>query len=292
MKGYSTTEDSNVIIQTNASGIKLYNASKKAIEDNSKQIDKLVQQYRKLIRISEFGEKHQLNIDPVINKDDNIQFIELYSNFLDATTELFISCRELYIAKTKTEQIYYIKNIYLCLARYIDRMKQQSRFLQSLSTDYDCLSLFDEYTSTLRVFNNKYINKITNNRNRIVAHYDKNISCIDYYDITLKYDAEAICQMTIQFMDTQKLLSALLATISSRLLEKLFDNCTKLEREQQAWKQSLLDHIEKFKGTPAYGLVKNAISGLFEKVDGIITNPLVENDKTLLAKCTRKGLNR
>lgn len=275
MNGYSTEDDTNIIIKTNAAGIKLYVASKKAIEDNSKRIDRLVQQYRKLLIISEFGKKQQLNIDTEINKDDNIRLIELYCNFLDATTELFISCRELYIAKTKTEQIYYIKNIYLCLARYIDRMKQQSRFLQSLATDYDCHSLFEEYTRDSREFFKQYRDQITNNRNKIVAHYDIKINCIDYYDITLKYDAEEICQMAIQFMDVQKLLSALLGELFSKVLDKMSCNSAKSEQQQI---NNLFDKIEILKGTPAYDLAKNALHGLLEKIDGIIAGPITKTD--------------
>lgn len=270
MKGYFTTDDSSITIEANPAGIRLYNTSKKAIEDNSKQIDSFIKLYLKLLKLTDFGTNINLEVAPVINKEDNIKFIEIYCNFLDSTTELSISSRELYIAKNKTEQIYYIKNIYLNIARYIERMKTQNQFLHALATSYDCLSLFHAYTQANRDFNTRYGKEITDNRNKIIAHFDKGTSYTEYYRTTLNYDAEAIAQMTIQFMDVQKLLANLLSELSPKLLLKLYANSEKLEQQRQDSKQSLYDTIERLKGTPAYDFVKGKLDEIYEKVDNLI----------------------
>lgn len=270
MRNYYTTEAPCIIIETDSAGIKLYNTSKKGIGDNSKQIDKLVRLNNFMSKITELGSSLHIDVVTATNKNDNTRFIEIYCNFLDSTTELSISSRELYLAKSKFEQIYYIKNIYLCISRYKDRMKTQNQFLKTLAIKYNCETLFEEYVKSNRSFQKKYNTEITENRNKIIAHFDKETSYAEYHAIISNYNAESTARMAIEFLDTQKILSQLLAILSSELLNKMSSNLEELKQYNNDHRQSIYQSIDHLKGTSAYDSIKKAIDKIYEKYDDII----------------------
>lgn len=132
--------------------------------------------------------------------------------------DLVTNSKNLYLAKSDWEKIFFIKNIFLVIYETINSYHKHGKFLNGKSLINSLTSNeFLKITSVLKDFKRKYkydthINRI---RNKISGHINDNFE--EYYDEIINFNGEETALMVIDFImiisSIQKLLTELIKTI-------------------------------------------------------------------------------
>ena len=205
-----------IITSTNTSGVNLYKMSKLIIDEYSKNIDINIQ----IIAHGELLKSKIATID-IACKDEfvefqtkQIAFYELYCFILNFNIDFSISSRELYLASSKSERIFYIKSIYIELYRYLERHNKDLGDIRKLN---GASEKYKEYNKCLLDFRTNYYVRIKTGRNIFFAHLDKKTQYKEYYKFVDNLDAEEVAKMCINFLAIQEKLSVILEKISNSL---------------------------------------------------------------------------
>lgn len=115
--------DGKIVISSNPTNIKLFIASKCIIEENSLGIDTITKFIEILkLELKEANEftipEYQCNLNLYSNV---LAFNRLYCFFLNFSIDFTICARELSLSTSRSEQIFFIKSIYVELYRYLER---------------------------------------------------------------------------------------------------------------------------------------------------------------------------
>lgn len=154
--------------------------------------------------------------------------------------DLVTNSKNLYLAKSDWEKIFFIKNIFLVIYETINSYHKHGKFLTEKSSTHKLTS--DDFltvSSTLKDFKKKYkydthINRI---RNKISGHINDNFE--EYYDEIINFDGEETALMVLDFIiiigSIQKLLTRLIHDIK---LDK-----SKIDNETLNKMQEMLDKL-------------------------------------------------
>lgn len=225
MTTYQINEN-DILISTTDVGINLYTSSKRIIEEYSVGIDENIKHI-------EFCESLPTQIDkvPLSQKDEfidfsqkRIEFCHLSCFFLNFSIDFSISTRELYLATNISEQIFYIKSIYIELYRYLERHNSELGHIKKL---YGASDEYKRYNRHLTSFRTKYYEQIKANMNTFFAHLDNNVPYEDYYKFVTNLDAEEVVKMCISFLSVQEELSKMFNQLSFHQMNTaiVFGNC-------------------------------------------------------------------
>lgn len=154
--------------------------------------------------------------------------------------DLVTNSKNLYLAKSDWEKIFFIKNIFLVIYETINSYHKYGKFLNEKALTNDIISNeFFKVNTNLKDFKKKYkyethINKI---RNKISGHINDNFE--EYYDEIINFDGEETALMVLDFTmiisSIQKLLTELMQTIE---LDK-----SKLNKETLNKMQEILNKL-------------------------------------------------
>lgn len=132
--------------------------------------------------------------------------------------DLVTNSKNLYLAKSDWEKIFFIKNIFLVIYETINSYHKHGKFLTEKSSANSLTSNeFLEVSLALKDFKKKYkydthINRI---RNKISGHINDNFE--EYYDEIMNFNGEETALMVLDFVtiisSIQKLLSELMHAI-------------------------------------------------------------------------------
>ncbi|HCN51345.1 MAG TPA: hypothetical protein DIT10_20035, partial [Chryseobacterium sp.] len=132
--------------------------------------------------------------------------------------DLVTNSKNLYLAKSDWEKIFFIKNIFLVIYETINSYHKHGKFLNEKSLINTLTSNeFSKVSSALKDFKKKYkydthINRI---RNKISGHINDNFE--EYYDEIISFNGEETALMVLDFTiiigSIQKLLTELMQTI-------------------------------------------------------------------------------
>lgn len=109
--------------------------------------------------------------------------------------------KNLYLAKSDWEKIFFIKNTFLVIYENINSYHRNGKFLIEKSNEIEnAILLLANANKLLKDFKNKYrydthINKI---RNSISGHINDNFE--EYYDEILNFNGEETALMTLDFL--------------------------------------------------------------------------------------------
>jgi len=222
MKTYRIV-DNGIWIPATQSGIYLFETSKNVIKENSIIIDENI---NSLVKIkSKLEDERSLS-----NESKNSDFIELlndfikfkyqYCYFLHFTMDFSVNIRELKLASTKSEQLFYTKVIYIDLYRYLEKHNRDLGIINRLSGS----SLeYKEYHKSYLRFREKYYREIKENRNLFYAHFDAEVEYDEYFNIAANLDAEIVGKLCICFYETQMKLSSIYLSIDKYFLDRIID---------------------------------------------------------------------
>ncbi|CAH0213515.1 hypothetical protein [Chryseobacterium sp. Bi04] len=149
--------------------------------------------------------------------------------------DLVTNSKNLYLAKSNWEKIFFVKNTFLVIYETINSFHKHGKFLNEKSKLNESISsVFSKVNTDLKDFKKKYkydthINKI---RNTISGHINDNFE--EYYDEIINFDAEKTALMTLDFINIigsiQYLLTEMMQTIE---LDKSKISNEKLNRLQE-----------------------------------------------------------
>jgi hypothetical protein len=246
MSKYQIIEN-GILISTTASGINLYKASKAVIDDYSSDIDINIQSIalcellRTTVATIEIPQKDEF-IDFQTNR---IAFCELYCFFLNFSIDFSISSRELYLATNKSEQIFYIKSIYIELYRYLERHNKDLGIIKKL---YGVSEEYKEYNRCLKEFRSNYYEQIKTNRNTFFAHLDNGARYGDYFEFTTNLDAEEVAKMCVSFLSVQEKLSIIYKQLSVTQISTTLAFGDLIQKRKEESDMEVQDKLEEIKG--------------------------------------------
>lgn len=264
-KGYNIKNDS-IIIKANQSEVSFYELSKRTIENNSKLIDTCISSLSKFETYN--SNINTLKIDlPILRKEleDSIKLLNMYCIFLNFSIDSSIECRELMLAKNKSEQIHYCKQIYIELFRYLERVQKDSQILYSLSIVSNNQDLHKKYTESNRTFKTQYESHIKNRRNKFFAHIKDINNYNEYYNEVLKISIHEVINMCIQFSKVQGILSELYSNIFDNLTNSTINDLIKNRDELYTQMELSKDKIPK----EQFELSKSSIDSIYQKMNSI-----------------------
>ena len=205
MNGYQIVKD-GILISTTPAYIKLFVTSKIIIEENAEYIESCIKSID-LIE-SAINEASKLLIPEKENfialHSDIVAFYKLYCFFLNFSIDFSICSRELCLAKSKSEQIFFIKVIYIELYRFLERHNIDLGIIKRLLGKTDD---YKDYNNCLKNFRSVYYEQIKSNRNLFFAHLDRESQYEDYYRLILRFDIENEVKMCSSFLVAQEKLS-------------------------------------------------------------------------------------
>lgn len=154
--------------------------------------------------------------------------------------DLVTNSKNLYLAKSDWEKIFFIKNTFLVIYETINSYHKHGKFLTEKSSTNNLTSNgFLEVSVALKDFKKKYkydthINRI---RNKVSGHINDNFE--EYYDEIISFDGEETALMVLDFIiiigSIQKLLTELMHAIK---LDK-----SKIDDETLNKMQEILDKL-------------------------------------------------
>lgn len=268
MSKYQIIEN-EILLSTTTSGINLYKASKAVIDEYSSDIDTSVQSIalcellRTTVATIEIPKKDEF-IDFQINQ---IAFFELYCFFLNFSIDFSISSRELYLATNKSEQIFYIKSIYVELYRYLERHNNELGIIKKL---YGVSEEYKEYNRCLKDFRSNYYEQIKTNRNTFFAHFDNGARYGDYFKFATSLDAEKVARMCISFLSVQEKLSRIFKQLSITQINTAlaFGDLIKERKEESDMEvHNKLEEIKSLVSEEQYIEIKSQMDNLHSKTE-------------------------
>ncbi|WP_319503753.1 hypothetical protein [Bacteroides graminisolvens] len=269
-KSYSIVEN-GIVILTNAAGINLYETSKNLILENSLNIDAAVEvinqskKYRAVFNLLPNDFSTQL-IEKMCSWEN---VLNIYCLSLSYISDFSISLRELYIAKNKSEQTFYVKSVYVDLYRFLERNNNDLGIIRTIALEADLMGQFKSFTKEISVFRETYYAKIKEGRNSYYAHFNDIKDYREYYNYILKVDVEVESQMCINFSRISRLLLDLLKEIIQYILSKFEELNIIIAKEALGKKNELIAKIEQ--------LQKIIPSEQYERIKLDIDNILNEN---------------
>lgn len=231
------TKKFEIFIETNELGYSMFYDTKKEISlntililDNLKQID-AAKDYLVLSKFFNLDEK----LIQITN--DKINFLNIYSLFLNFRCELLYNMTLLYLFRTPLEQNIHIRYIYLEIFRYIERFnKQENSKIEMLCETYKVKNDHNMFCDSRKEFKKKYkLNKIEDYRNWYSAHnhYDYH----EYYDNIAEIDPTDVIQMCFRFIDCENIFYEFLKSLNDSLknhftiISKMLDTLNILPEE-------------------------------------------------------------
>ena len=226
-----------ILISSFPSHIKLYESSKGIIEENSNAIEFCINSIEKtksaIKQVSDIEVPEKENF--IVFQNDMLAFYELYCFFLNFSIDFSICSRELALATNKSEQIFFIKSIYIELYRYLERQNYNLGILKKLMGKTE---VFIEYSKTYENFKKRYYEQIKDKRNCFFAHFNnESIQYEDYYRVTLNLDIEDESIMCSCFLEVQQLLSKIYLQISNQKQTESIINLNLLRERAMNFKQ-------------------------------------------------------
>ncbi|MDY3548960.1 hypothetical protein PG291_10130 [Riemerella anatipestifer] len=132
--------------------------------------------------------------------------------------DLITNSKNLYLAESDWEKIFFIKNTFLVIYETINSFHKHGKFLNSKSKQNKITEeLHTKANEMLKAFKKdfKYDSHINKIRNKISGHINENFE--EYYDEIIKFDAEKTALMTLAFFKIigsfQELLNELMKNI-------------------------------------------------------------------------------
>lgn len=181
-------------------------------------------------------EKHELN--------DFYKLNDITSLITICHLDLITNSKNLYLAKSDWEKIFFIKNTFLVIYETINSFHKHGKFLKSKSKINEKISFnYDEAANELKKFKNRYkydthINKI---RNNISGHINDNFE--EYYDEIINFDAERTSIMTLDFFKIINKIQNLL----TELMKTVIIDTSKINNIKLAEIQKRLSQIKKYR---------------------------------------------
>ena len=268
MSKYQIIEN-GILISTTTSGVNLYKTSKAVIDNYSNYIDigiqsiELCELLKTTVATIEIPKRDEF-IDFQTNQ---IAFFELYCFFLNFSIDFSISSRELYLATNKSEQIFYIKSIYIELYRYLERHNNDLRIIKEL---YGVSEEYKEYNRCLSEFRSNYYEKIKTNRNTFFAHFDKGTQYGDYFKFATNLDAEKVARMCNSFLSVQEKLAIIFKQLSITQINTTLafgDLIKKRKEESNMEVQNKLEEIKSLVSEKQYIEIKSQMDNLHSKTE-------------------------
>jgi len=202
------------------SSIIFYETSKNIIKENSLVIEENIQALAKIkSKLEEVmtSENESNKKDRIELLNDFIKFKYLYCFFLHFTMDFSINIRELMLAPTKSEQLFYTKVIYIDLYRYLERHNADLGIIKKLSLSSD---EYKEYHKSYMRFRDSHYQEIKDNRNLFYAHFDAKFQYDKYYNIEENIDANIVGKMCISFNEAHLRLSSIYVSIDNDFHKK------------------------------------------------------------------------
>lgn len=257
----------SIVLLTDKNGISIFENSKQIIQEVSAIIDTNIE----TIKYINIVINQTANIE--INKKEEfldfqksqIDFLEIYCFLLNFQIDISISSRELVLARSRPEQIYYIKNIYIELYRYLERHNKDLGKIRTL-----CESSFEykDYNSKLIGFRKKYYSKIKEERNIYYAHFDSESNYKEYYDYILKIDIDKTIKMCSEFLSVHEKLTLIFKQLSDNIFEKSIQMNNILKQKNEDIKNEIINRLEELRALSSENIdleTKMKVEKLYEK---------------------------
>lgn len=152
------------------------------------------------------------------NLEDFYKLNDISSLITICHLDLITNVKNLYLAKSDWEKIFFIKNLFLVIYETINSFHKHGKFLFSKSqATPNILELYRTANDDLKSFkhNYKYNTHINKIRNNISGHINDNFE--EYYDEIMNFDGDKTAKMASSFFriieKIQNLLNELMKTI-------------------------------------------------------------------------------
>lgn len=212
-----------------------------------KESDESIAYFSNFLKHLRFMKKVYNEILPLYKSHENHQSLVDFNKLNDISSlitichlDLVTNSKNLYLAKSDWEKIFFIKNTFLVIYETINSYHRNGKFLLDKSNNNEiALSLVSNANKLLKNFKNKYryethINKI---RNKISGHINENFE--EYYDEILNFDGEETAIMTIDFL---KIIEAIQLYLTELMKEVKIDT-SKIGIEKLKELQDILNKL-------------------------------------------------
>jgi len=233
--------DEQIIIKTDLAGLRLYATAQEGLEFYASHIDQLNNWYKAIEEIQTLSVVHQITTNPHL---DNLKKIISVDSLLSrALSDLNLIASELYLAKIKLQQIYYIKQAYLLIYETYENFRKQQSFISELVNILGG-EFQDEFKSWLQLkksfFKKHQIEtSVRTVRDKLAGHIELDFRL--WYQTTIALDSSYTFNMII---DHSKVLEPL-QRLSSKLVLHLKDLMDKQALEIRQNTNEIIDKIEK-----------------------------------------------
>ena len=208
-------------IPATPSSIYFFETSKNVIKENALIIDENIHALARIKSTLEevMASGNESNkIERIELLNDLIKFKYQYCFFLHFTMDFSINIRELILAPTRSEQLFYTKVIYIDLYRYLERHNADLGIIKKLSRTSD---EYKEYHKSYLRFRDSHYQEIKDNRNLLYAHFDAKVQYDKYFNIAANLDAEVVAKMCRSFYESHLRLSSIYVSIDNDFLNRV-----------------------------------------------------------------------
>lgn len=240
--------DNQIIIDATPAFCSLYATTKNTVVDNSKGIDEsvyIIDKIEKLLNFFSTYSKGMSNDDVKKELDNWKEFLNVKCFFMSCHIDFTISIRELVLAKNMPEQIYCIKNIYISLYRYLERIEPIRGIIRRISDEFGLYQDYKKYTLDIISFAKKYRYHISCKRSKLYAHIDNIHDYREYHKdvVSLKIDDEI--KMCFVFFEASCSMSKFLNILESQIMSRFDELTEKYNKESISNIESIYAKIEK-----------------------------------------------
>ncbi|MCL2738646.1 MAG: hypothetical protein FWE30_04285 [Bacteroidales bacterium] len=259
-------------ISTNETGFTVYQKVKDNISGYAVLLDQTVKHIKLMDKIMLFIEKQG-----VVRKDANavisslICGLNLSCIFIDFNVNISILIRDLFLSKSRPEQIAYIKYIYIELYRYLECHHKDFSKIKGLACSAGVELNFKKYAQLFNEFNNKHYEQIKRNRNTIFAHFDNHQDYCGYYVQVLALDIDECSKMCIEFLTTQQYLNdeiyGKIFSYQQKVMEKIN---TEVDTSTNDSKKRIYEKMELLRGLMTeehLNMIKSKIDEFYNQFD-------------------------
>ncbi len=246
MKGGYKVVENTIIVDSTPAGVSLYDKSKDIIFQNAQSIDGNVALLRKcdmlLLLIDSNGKEKPEYAQDILNWRNFLNCACLIASF---DMDFSISTRELMNAKNLPEQMYYVKNIYIHLYRYFERMNHELGVIKSISENYGLLQDYKDSSKSIGGFKNKYYSEIKGRRNKLYAHIKDNKNYLEYHKDCIEMKIQEEIDMCIEFLKASSTLNILLSKLLPIITTQIVAIQQNIAKENQEVDDKFKDALNK-----------------------------------------------
>lgn len=258
--------ETQIVISTDKTGILLYEAARDGLNFYASHLDDLNNWNNTVLGWEAICKESNLEID--VNFKHIKALISIDSLYSRALIDLMLVTSQLYLTKTKIEQIFYIKQAYLTIYETFENFKTQQPWLESIITNSGekFKSDFYDWKKSKKIFfkRHKVDSYIRIIRNKLAGHIDLDFKI--WHETATSLVAEDAGLAVIDFTNLLKQIQE----ITNALILKAQKDLEQKNAELQDNTEQLINQLESIKTLLKIENDMPELDSLLQKIKKII----------------------